>query len=156
MKDGFNKTAETVLYEKNIGSKSYYVVQAVPYTKKKTLYVVSAFIGVHGYKNGVSQLINTSKDPNATAKTGSVVTSKISIYKDTENFNSQIKKDSMPNGNIISRIGSKTDILSNNIISNDSENVNKKFSMKDSVEDNGELIAVHNIYRVTPKTACIG
>ena len=156
MKDGFNKTAETVLYEKNIGSKSYYVVQAVPYTKKKTLYVVSAFIGVHGYKNGVSQLINTSKDPNATAKTGSVVTSKISIYKDTENFNSQIKKDSMPNGNIISRIGSKTDILSNNIISNDSENVNKKFSMKDSVEDNGELIAVHNIYRVTLKTACIG
>lgn len=33
---------------------------------------------------------------------------------------------------------------------------NKRFSMKDSVEDNGELIAVHNIYRVTPKTACIG
>ena len=62
----------------------------------------------------------------------------------------------MPNGNIISGIGSKTDILSNNIISSDSENVNKKFSMKDSVEDNGELIAVHNIYRVTPKTAYIG
>ena len=57
----------------------------------------------------------------------------------------------MPNGNIISGIGSKADILSDNIISNDSENVNKKFSMKDSVEDNGELIAVHNIYRVTPK-----
>ena len=92
MKDGFNKTAETVLYEKNIGSKSYYVVQAVPYTKKKTLYVVSAFIGVHGYKNGVSQLINTSKGPNATAKTGSVVTPNIRIYKNTENFNSQIKK----------------------------------------------------------------
>ena len=76
--------------------------------------------------------------------------------EDTENFNSQIKKDSMPNGNIISRIGSKADIQSDKIISNDSENVNKKFSMKDSVEDNGELIAVHNIYRVTPKTACIG
>ena len=136
--------------------KQYYVVQAVPYTKKKTLYVVSAFIGVHGYKNGVSQLINTSKGPNATAKTGSVVTPKISIYKDTENFNSQIKKDSMPNGNIISGIVSKADIQSDKIISNDSENVNKKFSMKDSVEDNGELIAVHNIYRVTPKTACIG
>ena len=92
MKDGFNKTSETVLYEKNIGSKSYYVVQAVPYTKKKTLYVVSAFIGVHEYKNGVSQLINTSKGPNATAKTGSVVTPNIRIYKNTENFNSQIKK----------------------------------------------------------------
>ena len=62
----------------------------------------------------------------------------------------------MPNGNIISRVGSKADIQSDKIISNDSENVNKKFSMKDSVEDNGEPIVVHNIYRVTPKTACIG
>ena len=81
MKDGFNRTAETVLYEKDIGNKSYYVVQAVPNTKKKTLYIVSAFIGVHGYKNGASQLINTSKGPNATAKTGSVVTPTNSIPK---------------------------------------------------------------------------
>lgn len=33
---------------------------------------------------------------------------------------------------------------------------NKRFSMKDSAEVNGALIAVHNIYRFTPKTACIG
>lgn len=81
MKDGFNRTAETVLYEKDIGSKSYYVVQAVPNSKKKTLYIVSAFIGIHGYKNGASQLINTSNGPNATAKTGSVVTPINSIPK---------------------------------------------------------------------------
>lgn len=43
-----------------------------------------------------------------------------------------------------------------NIGTFDGSNPEIRFSMKDSVEDNGELIAVHNIYRVTPKTACIG
>ena len=32
---GFSRSAKTVLYEKSIGSKSYYAVQAVPDTKKK-------------------------------------------------------------------------------------------------------------------------
>lgn len=41
---------ETVLYEKVIGEKSYYVVQAVVDTKKKTLYIVTAFIRKSGYK----------------------------------------------------------------------------------------------------------
>ena len=50
MEKGRNKTAKTVLYEKSIGEKSYYVVQAVPNTKSKTLYVVTAFIGKRGYK----------------------------------------------------------------------------------------------------------
>ena len=36
----------------------------------------------------------------------------------------------MPNGKIISRIGSKADILSDNIISNDTETVKQKFSTK--------------------------
>ena len=43
-----------------------------------------------------------------------------------------------------------------NIGTFDGNNPDIRFSMKDSVEDNGELIAVHNIYRVTTKTACIG
>ena len=42
----------------------------------------------------------------------------------------QIKKDSMPNGKIISRIGSKADILSTDIISNDSKTVKQNFSTK--------------------------
>lgn len=74
MKNGHNKTADTVLYDKDIGNKSYYVVQAIPDTKAKTLYVVSAFIGEKGYKKEASQLIN-AKSPDATAKSGSVVTS---------------------------------------------------------------------------------
>ncbi len=70
MKYGWNRTADTVLYEKIIGDESYYIVQAVPDTKAKTLYVVSAFIGKSGYKKEASQLIN-AKGPDATAKTGS-------------------------------------------------------------------------------------
>lgn len=84
MRDGSNRTAETILYEKDIGNKSYYVVQAVPVAKKKTLFIVSAFIGPHGYKKGASQLINTSRGPNVTAKTGSVVTPNNIISKDSE------------------------------------------------------------------------
>ena len=45
MVNGKNKTADTVLYEKRIGEKSYYVVQAIPDTKVKTLYIVTVFIG---------------------------------------------------------------------------------------------------------------
>ena len=51
VKNGKSKTADTILYEKVIGEKSYYVVQATPDTKAKTLFVVTAFIGKSGYKN---------------------------------------------------------------------------------------------------------
>ena len=78
---GKARPAPTVLYEKNIGEKSYYVVQAVPDTKAKTVYIVSAFIGPSGYKKEASQLINASNGPDATAKPGSVVASKNSIRK---------------------------------------------------------------------------
>ena len=70
MRDGRNRTADTVLYEKQIGDKSYYVVQAVPDTKAKTLYIVTAFIGKSGYKKEASQLIN-AKSSDVTVKTGS-------------------------------------------------------------------------------------
>ena len=43
MKNGRNRTADTVIYEKLIGKQSYYVVQAVADTKAKTLYIVTAF-----------------------------------------------------------------------------------------------------------------
>ena len=72
--NGRNKTADTVLYEKEIGEKSYYVVQAVPDTKAKTLYIVTAFIGKKGYKKEASQLIN-AKNPDATPENGSAITS---------------------------------------------------------------------------------
>lgn len=77
IKNGKNRLAPTVLYEKNIGYESYYVVQAVPDAKAKILYVVSAFKGKQGYiakKKEASQLIN-AKSPDATPENGSAITS---------------------------------------------------------------------------------
>lgn len=90
MKNGNNKTVDTVLYEKRIGENSYYVIQAVPDTKAKTLYVVTAFIGKPGYKKEASQLIN-EKNLDATSKNGSVNASKSSISQSEENVNSDIQ-----------------------------------------------------------------
>lgn len=88
MKNGYNRTAQTVLYEKEIGDKSYYVVQAVPDTQAKTLYIVSAFIGEKGYKkSGASQLIDV-KNPDATSNNGSVVTPVNSISENSKKINS--------------------------------------------------------------------
>lgn len=44
MRSGKNRTADTVIYEKGIGERTYYAVQAVADTKAKTLYIVTAFI----------------------------------------------------------------------------------------------------------------
>lgn len=50
MQNGKSRPADTVLYETQLSDNSYYIVQAVPDTKKKTLYVVTAFMGEPGYK----------------------------------------------------------------------------------------------------------
>lgn len=71
--DGKNRPAKTVLYEKKIGEKSYYVVEAVPETKKRTLYIVTAFIGKSGYKAGALQSTNANR-PGATPEAESAST----------------------------------------------------------------------------------
>lgn len=88
MLNGKNKTADTVLYEKNIGTKSYYAVQAVADTKAKTLYIVTAFIGNEGYKKETPQLIN-AKGLNATSKNGSADVSINNISDPAENVNTE-------------------------------------------------------------------
>lgn len=70
--NGRNRTAKTVKYEKNLGDRNYYVVQAVANTEAKTLYIVTAYISKNDIKKGASQLIN-AKSPNATSENGSVV-----------------------------------------------------------------------------------
>ena len=92
--DSKTQGAKTVLYEKGIGEKSYYVVQAVPDTKAKTLYIVTAFIGKSGYQKGASQLINANS-PNATSKSGSANTPTNSISQDGTNVNSKISTELM-------------------------------------------------------------
>lgn len=72
-RDGKMKPADTVLYETRLEDGSYYVVQAVPETKKRTLYVLSAFIGKSDYKNEAPQSTNTV-DPGATPEAESTVT----------------------------------------------------------------------------------
>ena len=92
IRNGKNRTADTVLYEKVIGEKSYYVVQATPDTKAKTLYVVTAFIGKSGYKNKMEapQLANV-KNLGVTSEIGSVVTSNDSISQPAEKVNDKSK-----------------------------------------------------------------
>ena len=74
-KNGKMKPADTVLYEKQNGDGSYYVVQAVPDTNKKTLYIVTAFIGKKGYKKGEAPQSTNANSPGATPEAESVVAS---------------------------------------------------------------------------------
>ncbi len=92
-KDGKNRLAPTVLYEKRVGEKSYYVVQAVPETKAKTLYVVTAFIGKSGYKKEAQQLINAIGS-DATSKNGSPETPKGLVAEVTPDVNNKFSNDS--------------------------------------------------------------
>ena len=71
MRNGKNRTADTVIYEKGIGEKTYYAVQAVPDTKAKTLYIVTAFIQKNS--KGASQLIGANGS-DVNVRDGSVVT----------------------------------------------------------------------------------
>lgn len=79
--NGKNKPAQTVLYEKPIGEKSYYVIQAIPDTEKKTLYIVSAFIGKQGYKKETLQTADV-KNPGATPKSETVNVSNNRVPQD--------------------------------------------------------------------------
>ncbi|MGM9644996.1 MAG: hypothetical protein ACI3X1_07915, partial [Eubacteriales bacterium] len=89
--DGKSVWSDTVLYEKEIGDKSYYVVQAVPDTKAKTLYIVTAFIGKKGYKKEVSQFID-EKIPDATPKSEIAIASSGSISQKDADVNNQYKE----------------------------------------------------------------
>ena len=73
MRNGKNRTADTVIYEKGIGEKTYYAVQAVPDTKAKTLYIVTAFIQKNS--KGASQLIGANGS-DVNVRDGSVVAPK--------------------------------------------------------------------------------
>ena len=70
MRNGKNRTADTVIYEKGIGERTYYAVQAVADTKAKTLYIVTAFIPKNN--DGASQLIDANGH-DVNAQDGSVV-----------------------------------------------------------------------------------
>ncbi len=90
MRNGRNHTADTIRYEKAIGERTYYVIQAVPDSKAKTLYIVSAFI----QKNkGASQLIDANS-PNVNAQSGSVVTPNKRVTQAEPDVNGEVLKSS--------------------------------------------------------------
>ena len=88
-KNGQMKPADTVLYEKQNEDGSYYVVQAVPDTKKKTLYVVTAFIGKSGYKNTEAPQSTNANSPGATPAAESAVASNNSINQTVPGVNGE-------------------------------------------------------------------
>ena len=48
--------SKDLLYEMYMGDQSYYVVQAVPDTQAKTLFIVSTFIGDQGYSGKIKKV----------------------------------------------------------------------------------------------------
>lgn len=64
-RDSDNKLSKSVVYSKRING-NYYVVEAVPDSKAKTLHVVSAY---KTKAEGVSQVLNMSEDLQSTSKT---------------------------------------------------------------------------------------
>ena len=86
-KNGKMKPADTVLYEKQNGDGSYYVVQAVPDTNKKTLYIVTAFIGKSGYKNTEAPQSANANSPGATPEAESAVASNNIVHQTSPEVN---------------------------------------------------------------------
>lgn len=64
-RDSDNKLSKSVVYSKRVNG-NYYVVEAVPDSKAKTLHVVSAY---KTKAEGVSQVLNMSEDLQSTSKT---------------------------------------------------------------------------------------
>ena len=71
--------------------KSYYVVQAVADDQKRTLYIVTAFIGKKGYKKEASQFIN-AESPDATSVSETAKTPNKSISNSVEDVNTIISE----------------------------------------------------------------
>ena len=77
-------------YEKDIGERTYYAVQAVPDTKAQTLYIVTAYIGAN--KTGASQLID-AKGSNVNVQDGSVVAPKGKVSQNQENVKQKYSRE---------------------------------------------------------------
>lgn len=101
-KNGKMKPSDTVLYEAMLEDGSYYVVQAVPETNKKTLYVVTAFIGESGYNSKNPQSVNAVR-PGATPAAESAITPAGDTQSvDANNLNASPEAKPVGSENIIS------------------------------------------------------
>ena len=114
MRDGRNRTADTVRYEKDIGERTYYAVQAIPDTKAQTLYIVTAYIGAN--KTGASQLID-AKGSNVNVQDGSVVAPKGKVSQNQENVKQKYSRELDSEGNALTQ--AQTDFFADSEVRND-------------------------------------
>ena len=77
-------------YEKDIGERTYYAVQAVPDTKAQTLYIVTAYIGAN--ETRASQLID-AKGSNVNVQDGSVVAPEGKLSQNQENVKQKYSRE---------------------------------------------------------------
>ena len=66
--DGKQVHAQTVVIKKKVNG-TYFVVEAVPDTKKKTLYVLSAYMSKNGHKETASSLVGDAEAYRVTSET---------------------------------------------------------------------------------------
>lgn len=85
--NGRNKTAKTIIYEKVLVDKSHYVIEAVPETSSKTLYVISTFIGVRDYKKKFRASSMLKNSPEETSEMSDAITSINNIPSSDESVN---------------------------------------------------------------------
>ena len=85
--NGKNRFAKTVMYQKDIGGRYYYVVEAVPDTKKRTLQIVSARINKKKEIEGTHLIDGTS--PDATSKNVGAIPSNNNVAQSGTVVNTQ-------------------------------------------------------------------
>lgn len=102
--NGYTRQADTVVFEKAVNG-TYYVVEAVPDTSKKTTYIVSAYMSRNSKnKSGVSKTTD-AKAPAFTAYTDSMNTPDL-INTNIPQSGSGVKNDTtMPNAQNLSNGG---------------------------------------------------
>ena len=93
--NGWSRQADTVLFSKAVNG-TYYVVEAVPDTKAKTTFVVSAYMSKNGAKMPGASKTTDANAPAQTAKTDSMITpdhSNVPQTQPTVNTNPNTKND---------------------------------------------------------------
>lgn len=129
--NGKSGLAKTVVFEKAVNG-TYYVVEAVPDTKAKTTYVVSAYMS----KNGAEQLTDATNAPVFTAETGFAQTPNLNISNPSENVN----------GEIVGDMGAKTSDFRHETKESQSKTTPRYYEQNNIPEDgraSGEYTVVH-------------
>ena len=148
-KYGHNKTAPTVKYEKDIGDRIYYVIQAVPEAKAKCLYIVTAYM--RNKNRGILTSTN-AQGPVETSDNVGLNTSNNNIPNDSEVVKTETEKNSSTESDNKRSSRSKRDDTRNvfgfevNKSARVNEDLLEELSIHDpnaSVDRNGNITVYH-------------